>query len=118
MKPLKRLSLRWAGHRSKATVLKRSDRGSLRVGNYVRPGKISVAHYSLIANQAGELQPGKFCRRPRCCGADDSKKLNQRSPALSCFGTALPRFLEQLPGIPIRRDFHGSLFWSYLFTVH
>jgi mRNA interferase MazF len=34
--------------------------GSLRVTSYVRPGKLFTAHSSLIANQLGELQPGKF----------------------------------------------------------
>ena len=35
-------------------------RGSLDLASYVRPGKLFTAHSSLVANQAGELQPGKF----------------------------------------------------------
>ena len=35
-------------------------RGSLRVSSYARPGKLFTAHSSLVANQVGELQPGKF----------------------------------------------------------
>jgi len=35
-------------------------RGSLRLASYVRPGKLFTAHSSLVANQVGELQPGKF----------------------------------------------------------
>jgi mRNA interferase MazF len=34
-------------------------RGSLRVAS-VRPGKLFTAHSSLVANQVGELQSGKF----------------------------------------------------------
>jgi mRNA interferase MazF len=34
--------------------------GSLRLTSYVRPGKLFTAHNTLIANQVGELQPGKF----------------------------------------------------------
>jgi mRNA interferase MazF len=36
-------------------------RGSLRLAtSYARPGKLFTAHASLVAGQAGELQPGKF----------------------------------------------------------
>ena len=35
-------------------------RGSLRLASYARPGKLFTAHTSLIAGQAGELQPAKF----------------------------------------------------------
>ncbi len=35
-------------------------RGSLRLTSYARPGKLFTAHTSLVAGQAGELQPGKF----------------------------------------------------------
>ena len=35
-------------------------RDSLRLASYVRPGKLFTAHTSLVAGQAGELQPGKF----------------------------------------------------------
>jgi mRNA interferase MazF len=35
-------------------------RGSLRLASYARPGKLFTAHTSLVAGQAGELQPGKF----------------------------------------------------------
>ena len=34
--------------------------GSLRLTSYARPGKLFTAHRSLVANQIGELQPGKF----------------------------------------------------------
>lgn len=34
--------------------------GSLRLESYIRPGKLFTAHASLVAGQAGELQPGKF----------------------------------------------------------
>jgi mRNA interferase MazF len=34
--------------------------GSLRLASYVRPGKLFTANVSLIANQVGALQPGKF----------------------------------------------------------
>ncbi|HEY1662768.1 MAG TPA: type II toxin-antitoxin system PemK/MazF family toxin [Verrucomicrobiae bacterium] len=46
----------------KAIALVDSDfaRGSLRLASYVRPGKLFTANSSLVANQAGELQPGKF----------------------------------------------------------
>ena len=35
-------------------------RGSLRLASFARPGKLFTAHSSLVASQAGELQPGKF----------------------------------------------------------
>jgi len=35
-------------------------RGLLRLTSYARPGKILTAHSSLVANQVGKLQPGKF----------------------------------------------------------
>ena len=35
-------------------------RASLRLTSYVRPGKLFTAHSSLVSNQVGELQPGKF----------------------------------------------------------
>jgi mRNA interferase MazF len=35
-------------------------RGSLHLNSYVRPGKLFTAHASLVANQVGELQSGKF----------------------------------------------------------
>ena len=46
----------------KAIFLDATDfaRGSLRVTSFVRPGKLFTAHGSLVANQVGELQPGKF----------------------------------------------------------
>jgi mRNA interferase MazF len=46
----------------KAISLDATDfaRGSLRVASYVRPGKLFAANSSLVANQVGELQPGKF----------------------------------------------------------
>jgi mRNA interferase MazF len=46
----------------KAISLAASDfaRGSLRLTSHVRPGKLFTAHGSLIANQVGELLPGKF----------------------------------------------------------
>ncbi len=46
----------------KAITLEASDfaRGSLRQTSHVRPGKLFTAHGSLITNQVGELQPGKF----------------------------------------------------------
>ena len=34
--------------------------GSLRLTSYARPGKLFTAHNSLVANQVGKLQPGKF----------------------------------------------------------
>jgi mRNA interferase MazF len=34
--------------------------GSLRQTSYARPGKLFTAHSSLVANQVGKLQPGKF----------------------------------------------------------
>ena len=47
---------------SRAVPLDAADfvRGSLRLASYVRPGKLFTAHTSLVAGQAGELQPGKF----------------------------------------------------------
>jgi mRNA interferase MazF len=46
----------------KAISLAATDfaRGSLRLTSYVRTGKLFTAHRSLVANQVGELQPGKF----------------------------------------------------------
>ena len=46
----------------KAISLNAADfaHGSLRLTSYARPGKLFTAHGSLVANQAGELQPGKF----------------------------------------------------------
>ena len=46
----------------KAIPLAATDfaRGSLRLASYARPGKLFTAHSSLVANQVGELQPGKF----------------------------------------------------------
>ena len=35
-------------------------RGSLRLASCIRPGKLFTAHSSLVTNQVGELQPGKF----------------------------------------------------------
>lgn len=35
-------------------------RGTLHLASYVRPGKLFTAHSSLVAGDAGELQPGKF----------------------------------------------------------
>ena len=47
---------------SRAVPLDAADfvRGSLRLASYVRPGKLFTAHTSLVAGQAGELQPGTF----------------------------------------------------------
>jgi mRNA interferase MazF len=47
---------------SRAVSLDSADfaQGSLRLASYVRPGKLFTAHTSLVAGQAGELQPGKF----------------------------------------------------------
>jgi mRNA interferase MazF len=47
---------------SRAVPLDAADfvRGSLRLASYARPGKLFTAHTSLVAGQAGELQPGKF----------------------------------------------------------
>jgi mRNA interferase MazF len=47
---------------SRAVPLDAADfaQGSLRLASYVRPGKLFTAHSSLVANQVGELQPGKF----------------------------------------------------------
>ena len=46
----------------KAISLNAADfaHGSLRLTSYARPGKLFTAHGSLVANQAGELRPGKF----------------------------------------------------------
>ena len=46
----------------KAISLNAADfaHGSLRLTSYARPGKLFTAHGRLVANQAGELQPGKF----------------------------------------------------------
>ena len=46
----------------KAISLDAADfaRGSLRLTSYARPGKLFTAHGSLVANQVGELQTGKF----------------------------------------------------------
>jgi mRNA interferase MazF len=47
---------------SRAVPLDAADfaQGSLRLASYVRPGKLFTANVSLIANQVGALQPGKF----------------------------------------------------------
>ncbi len=46
----------------RAITLEASDfaRGSLRLTSHVRPGKLFTAHGSLIPNQIGNLQPGRF----------------------------------------------------------
>jgi mRNA interferase MazF len=47
---------------SRAVPLDAADfaQGSLRLASYVRPGKLFTANVSLIANQVGALQSGKF----------------------------------------------------------
>ncbi len=47
---------------SRAVPLDAADfaQGSLRLASYVRPGKLFTANVSLVANQVGALQPGKF----------------------------------------------------------
>ena len=46
----------------RAVSLEAADfaRGSLHLTSYARPGKLFTAHSSLIVNQAGYLQAGKF----------------------------------------------------------
>lgn len=46
----------------KAITLNAPDfaRGSLRLTSYARPGKLFTGHSGLVANQVGELLPGKF----------------------------------------------------------
>jgi mRNA interferase MazF len=47
---------------SRALLLNSADfaMGSRRMDSYVRPGKLFTAHTSLIAGQAGQLQPLKY----------------------------------------------------------